>query len=125
MKITIKGSPKELAELAKVLVSTENKEKNADLPPLLTELAKNDKINEFAKAMRPALEKINESTKRRKENAPQMDATEQKKNQEVFKKQMELLSKASEFCTGDVHLTQCLPTLTQAMIELNPFCMRD
>ena len=39
MKITINGSPKELFELAKLLGSTDNKDKKADLPPLLTELA--------------------------------------------------------------------------------------
>lgn len=67
MKITIKGSLKELAELAKVLCDAENKEKNADFPPLLTELAEDEKINELAEAIRNA----------DKENAPQAETAEQ------------------------------------------------
>lgn len=42
MKIIINGSPKELAELAKVLGGMENKAKKADFPPFLTELAENE-----------------------------------------------------------------------------------
>lgn len=44
MKITINGSPKELAELAKALVSAEDEVKKADLPPLLTELADEENL---------------------------------------------------------------------------------
>lgn len=68
MKITIEGSQSELAELAKVLGGMENAEKKHELPPLLTELAKDGKINELAEAIRNA----------GKENAPQVEAAEQK-----------------------------------------------
>ena len=95
MKITIKGSSAELAELAKVLGGTENEEKNADFPPLLTELAENKKTNlffgdahgqtgdEFAETIRhnretiSIIKKMNEVAKQRKENAPQEEAAEQ------------------------------------------------
>lgn len=148
MKITINGSPKELAELLDALGGMENAEKKEELPPLLTELAEDEKINELAAAIRnagkenaPQVEAAKQEqslmpflTKdlgnrgyrtEHKENAPQAEATEQKKNKEIFEKQMELLSKASEFCVADVNLTQCLATLTHAMIELSPFCTRD
>lgn len=64
MKITIKGSPKELVELTKVLNSTEK----AVFPPLLTELAEDEKLNSLAEAIRNA----------NKENAPQTETAEQK-----------------------------------------------
>lgn len=67
MKITIKCSPKELVEFAKVLGGTENAEKKHELPSLLTELAKDEKINKLAEAIRNA----------DKENAPQAEAAEQ------------------------------------------------
>ncbi len=46
MKITINGSPKELAELLDALGGMENAEENHELPPLLTELAKDEKTND-------------------------------------------------------------------------------
>lgn len=143
MKITINGSPKELAELLNLLGSTENEAEKAEFPPLLTELAENKNTNlffgdahsqtgdEFAETIRhnretiSIIKKMNGVAKQRKENAPQVETAELKKNQEIFEKQMELLSKASEFCVADVNLTQCLATLTHAMIELSPFCTRD
>lgn len=67
MKITINGSPKELAELAKAHVSAEKEVKKADLPPLLTELVEDEKINNLAEAIRNA----------DKENAPQAETAEQ------------------------------------------------
>lgn len=67
MKITINGSPKELAELLDVLGGMENAEENHELPPLLTELAEDEKINELAVAIRNASE----------ENAPQVETAEQ------------------------------------------------
>ncbi len=67
MKITIKGSPAELAGLAKVLCGAESEEKKADFPPLLTELAEDEKINELAEAIRSTDE----------ENAPQAETAEQ------------------------------------------------
>lgn len=68
MKITIKGSPMELAELLTVLNGGEvAAEKKAGFPPLLTELAEDEKINELAKAIRSTDE----------ENAPQVEAAEQ------------------------------------------------
>lgn len=66
MKITINGSPEELAELARTLNGMETKTKKPYFPPLLTELAENGKINELAKAIQNA----------DKENAPQSEATE-------------------------------------------------
>lgn len=47
MKITINGSPKELAELLDTLGGMENAEENHELPPLLTELSKNKNTNLF------------------------------------------------------------------------------
>ena len=111
MKITINGSPKELAELARALNGVESKAKKADFPPLLTELAEDEKIKVLAGAIRNA----------DKENTPQSEAAEHKKNQEVFEKQMKLLSEASEFCTGDIRFMQNLPALTCAMIDLHKY----
>lgn len=145
MKITIKGSPKELAELARALNVTETKEKKADFLSLLTELAEDGKIKELAEAVRnadkedsPQVEAAEQyipfihfksrfekwirmvrEANAGKENAPQVEAAEQKKKQEIFEKQMKLLSEASEFCVSDVRLTPCLYALTRAMIELN------
>lgn len=67
MKITINGSPKELAELLNLLGGTENEAEKAEFPPLLTELAEDEKINELAEAIRNA----------DKENAPQAETAEQ------------------------------------------------
>lgn len=148
MKITINGSAKELTELAIALSCMENEAKKPCLPPLLTELAESNSIGkngkeksserlfiDFAPKFQAALErfcgdkKVDEPTvavqNADKENAPQVEAAEQKKNQEIFEKQMELLFKASEFCVADVQLTQHLSALTHAMIELNPFCNWD
>lgn len=73
MKITIEGSSRELAEIAKVLNGAATAEKKAGIPPLLTELTgekfsgDDDKINELAEAIQNA----------GKENAPQVEAAEQ------------------------------------------------
>lgn len=70
MKITINGSPKEVSELLETLRDgVKEAEKTADLPPLLTELAEDEKINELAEAVRHA----------GKENAPQAETVEQVK----------------------------------------------
>ncbi len=106
MKITINGSAKELTKLAIALSCMESEEKKTCFPPLLTKLAENEKINELAEAIRNA----------DKENTPQSEAAEHKKNQEVFEKQMELLSQASKDCLSDISLYQHLPALTQAII---------
>lgn len=67
MKITIEGSQSELAELAKVLGGMENAEKKHELPPLLTELAEEEKINELGETIWNA----------DKENAPQAETAKQ------------------------------------------------
>lgn len=67
MKITINGSAKELTELAIALSCMESEAKRADLPPLLAELAEDEKINELSEAIRNA----------GKENAPQSETAEQ------------------------------------------------
>jgi len=68
MKITIEGSPRELAELAKVLNGGETAaEKMAELPLLLTDLSEDEKIKELAEAIRNV----------GKENAPQAVTAEQ------------------------------------------------
>lgn len=77
MKITINGSPKELAELARALNGTETEAKKADFPPLLTKLAEDEKISELAEDIQPALDKMNEMARQRKENAPQAGTAEQ------------------------------------------------
>lgn len=66
MKITINGSAKELTELAIALSCMESEAKRADLPPLLAELAEDEKINEPAEAIRNA----------NKENTPQEKTAE-------------------------------------------------
>ena len=66
MKITINGSAKELAELARALNGTEPEMKKAYFPPLLTELAEDEKINELSETIRNA----------DKENAPQAETAE-------------------------------------------------
>lgn len=68
MKITINGSPKELVELLDALGGMENAEENHELPPLLTELAEDEKINELGETIWNA----------DKENAPQAESAEQK-----------------------------------------------
>lgn len=93
MKITIKGSLKELSELAKAFSGAKTVEKNADFPPLLTELAKNKNTNlffgdghiqtgdEIAATIKRNHEIINrfaEAVRNAdKENAPQTEAAEQ------------------------------------------------
>ena len=121
MKITINGSAKELTELAIALSYMENEEKKPYFPPLLTKLAEDEKINELAENIQPALDKMNKRAKQDKENAPQAETAEQKKNQEILEKQMKLLSEASEFCAGDLHFSQNLSKLTRAMIDLNQY----
>ncbi len=144
MKITINGSPRELAELTEALNGTETEAKKADFPLLLTELARSNSIMKNAKVkpiertfsdLKPnfqaALEKfcgdkkideLSEAIQNAdKVNAPQAETAEQKKNQEVFEKQMKLLSEASEFCTGDIRFMQNLPALTCAMIDLHKY----
>ncbi len=111
MKFIIEGSQSELTELIKRLSGIETEAKKADFPPLLTELAEDEKIDELSEAIQNA-DKV---------NAPQAETAEQKKNQEVFEKQMKLLSEASEFCTGDIRFMQNLPALTCAMIDLHKY----
>lgn len=77
MKFIIEGSQSELTELIKRLGGMETEAKKADFPPLLTELAEDEKINEFTDKMSCALNKMNEGAKQRKENAPQVEAAEQ------------------------------------------------
>lgn len=72
MKITIEGSPKELAKLAAVLNGEPTAEKKAEIPPLLTDLVSekfggDNKINELAEAIRNA----------DKGNDPQAETAEQ------------------------------------------------
>lgn len=139
MKITINGSPKELAEFLDALGGMENAEKKHELPPLLTDLAENKNTNlffgdahgqtgdEFAETIRrnretiSIIKKMNEVAKQRKETAPQAETAELKKNQKIFEKQMKLLSEASEFCTGDLRFPQNLSELTRAMIDLHKY----
>ncbi|GEM_PF-4109938 len=72
MKITIKGSPKELAELTKVLNGTEK----AVFPPLLTELA--DKpLRGRNPGNRGYKETIAKSPSANEESAPQAETAEQ------------------------------------------------
>lgn len=121
MKITINGSPKELAELLDVLGGMENAEENHELPPLLTELADDEKRNKMANDIQHALVKTTQTAKQSKETALQAEATEQKKNKEIFEKQMKLLSEASEFGTGDMRFPQNLSQLTRAMIDIHKY----
>ncbi len=121
MKITINGSPKELAKLARALNGTETRTKKQYFPPLLTELSDVEKTVNTTREIIASLNKMNETAKQRKENAPKVEAAEQKKKQEIFEKQMKLLSEASEFCTGDIRFMQNLPALTCAMIDLHKY----
>lgn len=67
MKFIIEGSQSELIELLDALGGMATEAKKEELPPLLTELAEEEKINELAEAIRNA----------DKENAPQAEAAEQ------------------------------------------------
>ncbi len=111
MKITINGSAKELIELAIALSCMENEEKKTCFPPLLTEHAEDEKINELAEAIWNA----------DKENASQVEAAEQKTNQEILEKQMKLLSNTSENCAKFDELVVHVPALTHAMIEIHKY----
>lgn len=65
MKIIIEGSQKELAELLIKFSGTK------DLPPLLTDLVKDERINDLTEAIQNTY----------KENAPQEEAAERQENQ--------------------------------------------
>ncbi len=79
MKITIKGSPKELAELAKALNGGEiAAEKRADIPPLLTELSNVEETVKNNREVIAALREMHKVAKQDKENAPQAETAEQK-----------------------------------------------
>jgi len=67
MKFIIEGSQSELTELIKRLGGIETEKKKDYIPPLLTELAEDEKINEPTEAVRNA----------DKENAPQVEVAEQ------------------------------------------------
>lgn len=68
MKITIEGSPQEVAELLNALPNgTETKAKKPYFPPPLTELAEDETITGLAEANRNV----------GKENAPQAETAEQ------------------------------------------------
>lgn len=133
MKITINGSAKELTELAIALSCMENEEKKADFPPLLTELAESENIDyiqsgcEIADTIKhtreviSSLKKMKDSAEQNEESAPQIEAAEQKKNQEILEKQMKLLSEASTFGAGDLRFPQNLSELTRAMIDLHKY----
>ncbi|MEZ3437803.1 MAG: hypothetical protein K1W18_02865 [Oscillospiraceae bacterium] len=115
MKITINGSAKELTKLAIALSCMENEEKKTCFPPLLTKLVEDEKINELAGFIRNA----------DKENASQVEAAEQKTNQEILEKQMKLLSNTSENCAKFDELVAHVPALTHAMIEIQSYLRQD
>ena len=87
MKITINGSPKELAELMSVLFDTEPEAKKAKLGNdenvnLFFGHAHGQTGDEIAETIRrnrdtiSVIKKMNEVAKQRKENAPQVETTE-------------------------------------------------
>ena len=118
MKITIKGSPKEVSELLETMRSGAKK---TDLPPLLTDV---EDINDTIKRNREtisAFKKGCELANQCEKNAPQAETAEKEKKQEVFESQMDLLSKASKDCLTDISLYQYLAPLTQAMITIACF----
>ncbi len=78
MRITIKGSPRELAELAKALNGDEiAAEKRAEIPPLLTELSDVEETIKRNREVIAALREMNKVVNQGKENAPQAGAAEQ------------------------------------------------
>lgn len=119
MKITINGSAKELAELARALNGTETKEKKPYFPPLLTDIANSERTIKNTREIISFLKKSKEGTEQSKESAPQAETAEHKKNKEFFEKQMNLLSEASSGCLVDMTLYQHLPALTEAMLKLS------
>lgn len=83
MKITIKGSPEELAELMKALqdgAGNEDKLKKPYSAPILEELGEGEKLTELAEVIQTAS----------KENAPQVEAAEQKRTFAHFKPRFEM-----------------------------------
>ncbi|MBD5130568.1 MAG: hypothetical protein HDT43_11715 [Ruminococcaceae bacterium] len=79
MKITFEGSTKELAELISALPNgVEIKAKKPYFPPLLTDIAGAEKTINTTREIIASLNKMNEAAKQRKENAPQVEAAEQK-----------------------------------------------
>ncbi len=81
------------------------------ITPLSNGSEEDDKINKLAEDIRSA----------GKENAPQAETAVQKTNQEIFEKQMKLLSEASEFCVGNLRYSDNLYGLTRAIIEIQPY----
>lgn len=121
MKITINGSPKEIAEFAKALNGTETEAKKPYFPPLLTDIANSERTIKDTREIISFLKKSKEGAEQGKESAPQAETAEQKKNQEILEKQMKLLSEASAFGAGDLRFPQNLSELTRAMIDLHKY----
>lgn len=94
MKITVEGSPKELAILATVLGNAENEEKKAGLPPLLTELA-DTAVPDTNKEIADMLSAMNaKAAQNARENAaPQVEAAEKEVTFGHFKPRFEELLK--------------------------------
>lgn len=87
MKITIEGSPKEAAGLIKALLSgAEAEAKKPYFPPLLTELAEDEKINELAEAIQNV----------GKESAPQVEAAEHQDNQALSREEAKEIVKCMD-----------------------------
>ena len=79
MKITIEGSPKELAELISTLPNgAETEAKKPYFPPLLTDMEDNNCTIKRNRETISAFKKGHELANQCEENAPQEEAAEQK-----------------------------------------------
>ncbi len=85
MKFIIEGSQSELTELIKRFGGIETEKKKDYIPPLLTELPEDEKINELAEAIRNA----------DKDNAPQAETAEQRHDIRYFNTTAEELEKTA------------------------------
>lgn len=106
MKITIKGSSKELAELAKALGGAGNKVKKTDFPPLLTDMANAESTIKHTREIISSLNKMNEVAKQRKENAPQEEAAEHQENQVLSRDEAKAIVKGMDIAAKEALKSQ-------------------
>ncbi|MDE7362961.1 MAG: hypothetical protein K2N38_13620 [Oscillospiraceae bacterium] len=97
MKITIKCSPKEAAELMNALLNgAETEAKKPYFPPLLTELPDAEKTINTTHEIIASLNKMNEAAKQRKENAPQAEVAERQENQVLSREEAKEIVKCMD-----------------------------
>lgn len=97
MKITIKGSPREVAELMGALLNgAETEAKKPYFPPLLTDLSNAEKTINSTREIIASLNKMNEVAKQRKENAPQAETAEHQGNKVLSREEAKEIVKSMD-----------------------------